>query len=68
MICDKYFLTLCVCARASFLSQLAMASLIRGNELELAVCAGLALEEVAGPTTHYALELLAMKYMTTPTW
>uniref|UniRef100_A0A3B3SDE3 WD repeat domain 17 n=1 Tax=Paramormyrops kingsleyae TaxID=1676925 RepID=A0A3B3SDE3_9TELE len=48
--------------------ELAMASLIRGNELELAVCAGLVLEEAAGPTTHYALELLAMKYMTTPTW
>ncbi|XP_048852492.1 WD repeat-containing protein 17 isoform X2 [Brienomyrus brachyistius] len=48
--------------------ELAMTSLIRGNELELAVCTGLALEKAAGPTTHYALELLAIKYMTTPMW
>jgi hypothetical protein len=45
-----------------------MASLIRGNELELAVCVGLVLGESANQATHYVLELLARKYMTTPTW
>lgn len=48
--------------------QLAMASLIRGNELELAVCVGLVLGESANQATHYVLELLARKYMTAPTW
>uniref|UniRef100_A0A8B9GTH9 WD repeat domain 17 n=1 Tax=Astyanax mexicanus TaxID=7994 RepID=A0A8B9GTH9_ASTMX len=47
---------------------LAMASLIRGNELELAVCVGTVLGESAGQATHYVLELLARKYMTTTTW
>ncbi|TKC38477.1 hypothetical protein EI555_006581, partial [Monodon monoceros] len=41
--------------------ELAMAYLIRGNELELAVCVGTVLGELAGPATHYALELLARK-------
>uniref|UniRef100_A0A8C7NXG9 WD repeat domain 17 n=1 Tax=Oncorhynchus mykiss TaxID=8022 RepID=A0A8C7NXG9_ONCMY len=49
-------------------TELAMASLIRGNELELAVCVGLVLGESANQATHYVLELLARKYMTTPTW
>ncbi|XP_024270329.2 WD repeat-containing protein 17 isoform X1 [Oncorhynchus tshawytscha] len=48
-------------------TELAMASLIRGNELELAVCVGLVLGESANQATHYVLELLARKYMTTPT-
>uniref|UniRef100_A0A2K6F7Z6 Uncharacterized protein n=1 Tax=Propithecus coquereli TaxID=379532 RepID=A0A2K6F7Z6_PROCO len=38
--------------------ELAMAYLIRGNELELAVCVGTVLGESAAPATHYALELL----------
>uniref|UniRef100_A0A1A7XK62 WD repeat domain 17 n=1 Tax=Iconisemion striatum TaxID=60296 RepID=A0A1A7XK62_9TELE len=48
--------------------QLGMASLIRGNELELAACVGLVLGEAANQSTAYCLELLARKYMTTPTW
>uniref|UniRef100_A0A8P4K2D7 WD repeat domain 17 n=1 Tax=Dicentrarchus labrax TaxID=13489 RepID=A0A8P4K2D7_DICLA len=47
---------------------LAMSSLIRGNELELAACVGLSLGEAANQSTAYCLELLARKYMTTPTW
>ncbi|XP_058380914.1 WD repeat-containing protein 17 isoform X5 [Diceros bicornis minor] len=43
--------------------ELAMAYLIRGNELELAVCVGTVLGEAAAPATHYALELLARKCM-----
>ncbi|XP_054421802.1 WD repeat-containing protein 17 isoform X2 [Pteronotus mesoamericanus] len=46
--------------------ELAMASLIRGNELELAVCVGTALGEAAAPATHCALELLARKCMMIP--
>ncbi|XP_014826293.1 PREDICTED: WD repeat-containing protein 17 isoform X1 [Poecilia mexicana] len=46
----------------------AMASLIRGNELELAACVGLVLGEAANQSTAYCLELLARKYMTAPTW
>ncbi|KAM4836670.1 WD repeat-containing protein 17 isoform 4-T4 [Thomomys bottae] len=46
--------------------KLAMASLIRGNELELAVCVGNVLGESAAPATHYALELLAKKCMMIP--
>ncbi|KAK3573282.1 hypothetical protein QTP86_019394 [Hemibagrus guttatus] len=49
-------------------TELAMASLIRGNELELAVCVGTVLGESAQEATHYVLELLARKYMTTATW
>ncbi|XP_044925358.1 WD repeat-containing protein 17 isoform X6 [Mustela putorius furo] len=45
----------------------AMAYLIRGNELELAVCVGTTLGEAAAPGTHYALELLARKCMMIPT-
>lgn len=52
----------------SSLGQLAMASLIRGNELELAVCVGTALGEAAAPATHCALELLARKCMMIPVW
>ncbi|TRZ01527.1 hypothetical protein DNTS_005210 [Danionella cerebrum] len=49
-------------------TELAMVSLIRGNELELAVCVGTVLGESASNATHYVLELLARKYMTTATW
>ncbi|XP_008298495.1 WD repeat-containing protein 17 [Stegastes partitus] len=48
--------------------QLAMSSLIRGNELELAACVGIVLGEAANQSTAYCLELLARKYMATPTW
>lgn len=48
--------------------QLAMSSLIRGNEMELAACVGLVLGETANQSTAYCFELLARKYMTTPTW
>ncbi|XP_013855536.1 WD repeat-containing protein 17 [Austrofundulus limnaeus] len=48
--------------------QLAMGSLIRGNELELAACVGLVLGKLANQSTAYCLQLLARKYMTTPTW
>uniref|UniRef100_A0A3Q3X003 Gem-associated protein 5 TPR domain-containing protein n=1 Tax=Mola mola TaxID=94237 RepID=A0A3Q3X003_MOLML len=48
--------------------KLAMSSLIRGNELELAAYVGLVLGEAANQSTAYCLELLAKKYMTTPTW
>ncbi|XP_044282658.1 WD repeat-containing protein 17-like [Varanus komodoensis] len=44
--------------------ELAMANLIRGNELELAVSIGTVLGECAAQATHYALELLARKCMT----
>ncbi|XP_033871572.1 WD repeat-containing protein 17 isoform X3 [Acipenser ruthenus] len=44
--------------------ELAMANLIRGNELELALCVGTVLGEAASQATHYILELLARKYMT----
>ncbi|XP_013910742.1 PREDICTED: WD repeat-containing protein 17 isoform X1 [Thamnophis sirtalis] len=47
--------------------ELAMANLIRGNELELAVSVGTVLGECAAQATHYALELLARKCMTIPT-
>lgn len=50
------------------LAKLAMAYLIRGNELELAVCVGTVLGEPAAPQMHYALELLARKCMLIPTW
>ncbi|XP_068043144.1 WD repeat-containing protein 17 isoform X3 [Anomalospiza imberbis] len=43
--------------------ELAMAKLIRGNELELAISVGTVLGESAAQTTHYALELLARKCM-----
>uniref|UniRef100_A0A8P0NWH4 WD repeat domain 17 n=1 Tax=Canis lupus familiaris TaxID=9615 RepID=A0A8P0NWH4_CANLF len=52
---------------ALLVAQLAMAYLIRGNELELAVCVGTVLGESAAPATHYALELLARKCMMIPT-
>uniref|UniRef100_A0A7N6C0W1 WD repeat domain 17 n=1 Tax=Anabas testudineus TaxID=64144 RepID=A0A7N6C0W1_ANATE len=48
--------------------KLAMSSLIRGNELELAACVGTVLGEAANQSTAYCLELLARKYMTMPTW
>uniref|UniRef100_A0A3P9JTL4 Gem-associated protein 5 TPR domain-containing protein n=1 Tax=Oryzias latipes TaxID=8090 RepID=A0A3P9JTL4_ORYLA len=47
--------------------KLAMSSLIRGNELELAASVGVALGEAANQSTAYCLELLARKYMTPPT-
>ncbi|XP_061131267.1 WD repeat-containing protein 17-like isoform X4 [Syngnathus typhle] len=48
--------------------KLAMSSLIRGNELELAACVGIVLGETAAQSTAYCLELLARKYMTPLTW
>lgn len=48
--------------------KLAMASLLRGNELELAVCVGTVLGESAAPATYYALELLARKCMMIEMW
>ncbi|MEQ2205521.1 hypothetical protein XENOCAPTIV_001503, partial [Xenoophorus captivus] len=53
---------------ALLIAQLALASLIRGNEMELAACVGLVLGEAANQSTAYCLELLARKYMTSPTW
>uniref|UniRef100_A0A672UJM9 WD repeat domain 17 n=1 Tax=Strigops habroptila TaxID=2489341 RepID=A0A672UJM9_STRHB len=47
--------------------ELAMANLIRGNELELAISVGTVLGESAAQATHYALELLARKCMTVTT-
>ncbi|XP_042664033.1 WD repeat-containing protein 17 isoform X1 [Tyto alba] len=47
--------------------ELAMANLIRGNELELAISVGTVLGESAAQATHYALELLARKCMTITT-
>uniref|UniRef100_A0A8C5FIC9 WD repeat domain 17 n=1 Tax=Gadus morhua TaxID=8049 RepID=A0A8C5FIC9_GADMO len=46
--------------------ELALSTLIRGNELELAVCVGDVLGEAAMKSTAYCLELLARKYMTVP--
>ncbi|CAO2612145.1 WD repeat-containing protein 17 [Lemmus lemmus] len=46
--------------------ELAMAYLIRGNELELAVSVGTVLGESAAAATHYALQLLARKCMMIP--
>uniref|UniRef100_A0A8C0TXB2 WD repeat domain 17 n=1 Tax=Cyanistes caeruleus TaxID=156563 RepID=A0A8C0TXB2_CYACU len=43
--------------------ELAMANLIRGNELELAISVGTVLGESAAQATRYALELLARKCM-----
>ncbi|NWH72080.1 WDR17 protein, partial [Piaya cayana] len=48
--------------------EFAMANLIRGNELELAISVGTVLGESAAQATHYALELLARKCMTVTTW
>ncbi|XP_052018180.1 WD repeat-containing protein 17 isoform X3 [Apodemus sylvaticus] len=48
--------------------ELAMAYLIRGNELELAVSVGTILGEPAAPAMHYALQLLARKCMMIPMW
>ncbi|NWV38305.1 WDR17 protein, partial [Grantiella picta] len=48
--------------------ELAMANLIRGNELELAISVGTVLGQSAAPATHYALELLARKCMAVITW
>ncbi|XP_044143397.1 WD repeat-containing protein 17 isoform X2 [Bufo gargarizans] len=48
--------------------ELAMANLIRGNELELAVCVGTVIGEGAAQATQYALELLSRKCMTVTTW
>ncbi|NXB05389.1 WDR17 protein, partial [Cnemophilus loriae] len=48
--------------------ELAMANLIRGNELELAITVGTVLGESAAQATHYALELLARKCMAVITW
>ncbi|XP_021512403.1 WD repeat-containing protein 17 isoform X1 [Meriones unguiculatus] len=48
--------------------ELAMAYLIRGNELELAVSVGTVLGDPAAQATHYALQLLARKCMMIPMW
>lgn len=48
--------------------QLAMSSLIRGNELELAACVGIVLGEAANQSTAYCFELLSRKYMSASTW
>ncbi|KAF4791792.1 WD repeat-containing protein 17 [Turdus rufiventris] len=48
--------------------KLAMANLIRGNELELAISVGTVLGESAAQATHYALELLARKCMAVIAW
>ncbi|XP_074185996.1 WD repeat-containing protein 17 isoform X8 [Rhinolophus sinicus] len=48
--------------------ELAMTYLLRGNELELAICVGAVLGESAAPATHYALELLARKCMMISIW
>ncbi|NWW75943.1 WDR17 protein, partial [Climacteris rufus] len=48
--------------------ELAMANLIRGNELELAISVGTVLGESAAQATHYALELLARKCMAVIPW
>uniref|UniRef100_A0A8C0Z7S4 WD repeat domain 17 n=1 Tax=Cyanistes caeruleus TaxID=156563 RepID=A0A8C0Z7S4_CYACU len=48
--------------------ELAMANLIRGNELELAISVGTVLGESAAQATRYALELLARKCMAVITW
>ncbi|XP_078252775.1 WD repeat-containing protein 17 isoform X1 [Rhinoraja longicauda] len=48
--------------------ELAISSLVRGNELELAVSVGSVLGDSATPVTNYALELLARKCMSTSTW
>uniref|UniRef100_A0A8C3Y100 WD repeat domain 17 n=1 Tax=Catharus ustulatus TaxID=91951 RepID=A0A8C3Y100_CATUS len=48
--------------------ELAMANLIRGNELELAISVGTVLGESAAQATHYALELLARKCMAVIAW
>lgn len=50
------------------LRKLAMANLIRGNELELAISVGTVLGESAAQATHYALELLARKCMAVIAW
>ncbi|KAM6972140.1 WD repeat-containing protein 17 [Aplochiton taeniatus] len=72
-LAESYFLDGCaVLAACCHLSadniELAMGSLIRGNELELAVCVGMVLGESANQPTHYVLELLARKYMTPTYW
>uniref|UniRef100_A0A8D0BZL6 WD repeat domain 17 n=1 Tax=Salvator merianae TaxID=96440 RepID=A0A8D0BZL6_SALMN len=72
-LAEWYFQDGCtVLAACCYLSveniELAMANLIRGNELELAVSVGTVLGENAAQATHYALELLARKCMTITTW
>ncbi|XP_029356103.1 WD repeat-containing protein 17 [Echeneis naucrates] len=72
-LADSYFQDGCsVLAACCHLAvdnvELAMSTLIRGNELELAACVGIVLGEKASQSTVYCLELLARKYMTTPTW
>ncbi|XP_043560687.1 WD repeat-containing protein 17 isoform X4 [Chiloscyllium plagiosum] len=47
--------------------ELAMSNLVRGNELELAVCVGTVLGDSAMPVTNYVLELLARRCMSTTT-
>ncbi|XP_053107723.1 WD repeat-containing protein 17 isoform X3 [Hemicordylus capensis] len=65
---DGYAVLAACCHLAVENIELAMANLIRGNELELAVNVGTVLGECAAQATHYALELLARKCMTVTTW
>ncbi|XP_061439640.1 WD repeat-containing protein 17 isoform X4 [Rhineura floridana] len=65
---DGYAVLAACCYLAVENIELAMANLIRGNELELAVSVGTVLGECAAQATHYALELLARKCMTVTTW
>ncbi|XP_062837454.1 WD repeat-containing protein 17 isoform X2 [Anolis carolinensis] len=65
---DGYAVLAACCHLAVENIELAMAYLIRGNELELAVSVGTVLGECAAQATHYALELLARKCMTVTTW
>ncbi|KAM6440167.1 WD repeat-containing protein 17 isoform 1-T4 [Liasis olivaceus] len=64
---DGYAVLAACCHLAVENIELAMANLIRGNELELAVSVGTVLGECAAQATHYALELLARKCMAIPT-
>lgn len=59
---------LCNWRNCFLMNKLAMAYLIRGNELELAVSVGTVLGAPASPATHYALQLLARKCMMIPMW
>nr|XP_060635588.1 WD repeat-containing protein 17 [Anolis sagrei ordinatus] len=65
---DGYAVLAACCHLAVENIELAMAYLIRGNELELAVSVGTVLGECAAQATHYALELLARKCMSITTW
>uniref|UniRef100_A0A8C4RB88 WD repeat domain 17 n=1 Tax=Eptatretus burgeri TaxID=7764 RepID=A0A8C4RB88_EPTBU len=48
--------------------EMAMVTLVRGNELELAVMVGLVLGDQAAPLTHYSLQLLARRAQALGHW